>query len=135
MIDILEKVYNVLINDESLMGLVDLNNIKFNDYPDVQDITQPYIVLDDFDDPIPEEHVDGERIAYNYILQIDVFVTYSDEYNARKRRNEISQRISDLLWEKLNMGQVTNLGNEYDKDFSLYRSTRRYEALFYDENY
>lgn len=135
MIDILEKVYNVLINDESLMGLVDLNNIKFNDYPDVQDISQPYIVLDDFDDPIPEEHVDGERIAYNYILQIDVFVTYSDEYNARKRRNEISQRISDLLWEKLNMGQVTNLGNEYDKDFSLYRSTRRYEALFYDENY
>ncbi|MCE4965303.1 hypothetical protein [Staphylococcus chromogenes] len=135
MIDILEKVYNVLINDESLMGLVDLNNIKFNDYPDVQDITQPYIVLDDFDDPVPEEHVDGERIAYNYILQIDVFVTYSDEYNARKRRNEISQRISDLLWEKLNMGQVTNLGNEYDKDFSLYRSTRRYEAIFYDENY
>lgn len=135
MIDILEKVYNVLINDESLMGLVDSNNIKFNDYPDVQDITQPYIVLDDFDDPVPEEHVDGERIAYNYILQIDVFVTYSDEYNARKRRNEISQRISDLLWEKLNMGQVANLGNEYDKDFSLYRSTRRYEAIFYDENY
>ncbi|QDX01191.1 hypothetical protein DWB90_09140 [Staphylococcus chromogenes] len=135
MIDILEKVYNVLINDDLLMELVNLDNIKFNDYPDVQDITQPYIVLDDFDDPLPEIHVDGDRIAYNYILQIDVFVTYSDEYNARKRRNEISQQISDLLWEKLDMGQVTNLGNEYDKNFSLYRSTRRYEAIFYDENY
>ena len=36
-------------------------NVKFNDYPDVKDITKPYVVLDDFDDPIPEVHYDGER--------------------------------------------------------------------------
>ncbi|MEX5940591.1 hypothetical protein AB6F53_12780 [Staphylococcus haemolyticus] len=133
MIDILNTIYSVLKNDEKLMKLLNVNNIKFNDYPDVKDITQPYVVLDDFDDPIPELHYDGDRVAYNYIVQIDVFVKANDKYNARLRRNEISQRISDLLWEELKAGQTSNLGNEYDKQFALYRSTRRYEAIFYEE--
>ena len=121
MIDILNTIYSVLKNDEKLMKLLNVNNIKFNDYPD------------DFDDPIPELHYDGERVAYNYVVQIDVFVKANDSYNARLRRNEISQRISDLLWKELKAGQTSNLGNEYDKQFALYRSTRRYEAIFYEE--
>ncbi|WP_210142089.1 hypothetical protein [Staphylococcus sp. GDY8P57P] len=133
MIDILNTIYSVLKNDEKLMKLLNVNNIKFNDYPDVKDITQPYVVIDDFDDPIPELHYDGNRVAYNYIVQIDVFVKANDSYNARLRRNEISQRISDLLWKELKAGQTSNLGNEYDKQFALYRSTRRYEAIFYEE--
>lgn len=133
MIDILNTIYSVLKNDEKLMKLLSANNIKFNDYPDVKDIAQPYVVLDDFDDPIPELHYDGDRVAYNYIVQIDVFVKANDKYNARLRRNEISQRISDLLWKELKAGQTSNLGNEYDKQFALYRSTRRYEAIFYEE--
>ncbi|WP_180531682.1 hypothetical protein [Staphylococcus haemolyticus] len=133
MIDILNTIYSVLKNDEKLMKLLNVNNIKFNDYPDVKDITQPYVVIDDFDDPIPELHYDGDRVAYNYIVQIDVFVKANDSYNARLRRNEISQRISDLLWKELKAGQTSNLGNEYDKQFALYRSTRRYEAIFYEE--
>ncbi|MCH4435679.1 hypothetical protein [Staphylococcus haemolyticus] len=133
MIDILNTIYSVLKNDEKLMELLNVNNIKFNDYPDVKDITQPYVVIDDFDDPIPELHYDGDRVAYNYIVQIDVFVKANDSYNARLRRNEISQRISDLLWKELKAGQTSNLGNEYDKQFALYRSTRRYEAIFYEE--
>lgn len=133
MIDILNTVYNVLIKDEKLMKVLNIKNIKFNDYPDVKDISQPYIVMDDFDDPRPKVYYDGDRVAQSYILQIDVFVKQSNEYNARLRRNEISQRISDLLWNHLKMGQVSNLGNEYDKQFALYRSTRRYEAIFYEE--
>lgn len=133
MIDILNTIYSVLKNDEKLMKLLNVNNIKFNDYPDVKDITQPYVVLDDFDDPIPELHYDGDRVAYNYVVQIDVFVKANDSYNARLRRNEISQRISGLLWKELKAGQTSNLGNEYDKQFALYRSTRRYEAIFYEE--
>ncbi|MDN8760260.1 hypothetical protein Q0M59_17975, partial [Staphylococcus aureus] len=85
----LNTIYSVLKNDEKLMKLLNVNNIKFNDYPDVKDITQPYVVIDDFDDPIPEVHYDGDRVAYNYIVQIDVFVKANDSYNARLRRNEI----------------------------------------------
>ena len=130
MIDILNTVYNVLIKDEALTEVLNIKNIKFNDYPDVKDISQPYVVIDDFDDPKPEVYYDGDRVAQSYIVQIDVFVKQSNDYNARLRRNEISQRISDLLWNHLKMGQV---GNEYDKQFALYRSTRRYEAIFYEE--
>ncbi|WP_390491110.1 hypothetical protein, partial [Staphylococcus pseudintermedius] len=119
--------------DDDLMRLIDKKNIKFNQYPDVKDKMAPYIVIDDYDDPIPEWHSDGDRIAYNYAFQIDVMVKASDAYNARKRRNEISNRISELLW-KNQMKQIRNLGNEYDKNLALYRSTRRYEAIFY-ENY
>lgn len=133
MIDILNEIYSVIKQDEKLMKILNINNVKFNDYPDVKDITKPYVVLDDFDDPIPELHYDGDRVAYNYIVQIDVFVKANDKYNARLRRNEISQRISDLLWKELKAGQTSNLGNEYDKQFALYRSTRRYEAIFYEE--
>lgn len=133
MIDILNVIYDQITSDKQLMNLVEKPNIKFNNFPDEQDIDKPYIVLDDFDDPIPEVYTDGERIAYSYIVQIDVFVKYSDEYNARLRRNEISQRISDMLWKNLKISQTTNLGNEYDENFSLYRSTRRYEAIFYEE--
>ncbi|EJH4293893.1 hypothetical protein NDL63_001063 [Staphylococcus pseudintermedius] len=133
MIDILMEVYNILKSDDDLMRLIDKKNIKFNQYPDVKDKMAPYIVIDDYDDPIPEWHSDGDRIAYNYAFQIDVMVKESDAYNARKRRNEISNRISELLW-KNQMKQIRNLGNEYDKNLALYRSTRRYEAIFY-ENY
>ncbi|PWZ41941.1 hypothetical protein [Staphylococcus pseudintermedius] len=133
MIDILMEVYNILKSDDDLMRLIDKKNIKFNQYPDVKDKMSPYIVIDDYDDPIPEWHSDGDRIAYNYAFQIDVMVKASDAYNARKRRNEISNRISELLW-KNQMKQIRNLGNEYDKNLALYRSTRRYEAIFY-ENY
>ena len=78
-------------------------------------------------------HTDGERIAYNYAFKLMLRVKYSDEYSARKRRNEISNRISEILW-KNQIKHVRNLGNEYDKGLALYRSTRRYEAIFY-ENY
>ena len=57
-----------------------------------------------------------ENAAYSYIVQVDVFVKANADYNARLRRNEISQRISDLLWKELKAGQVSNLGNEYNKD-------------------
>lgn len=83
MIDILNKIYSVLKDDEKLMKILDIKNVKFNDYPDVKDITKPYVVLDDFDDPIPEVHYDGERAAYSYIVQIDVFVKANPDYNAR----------------------------------------------------
>ena len=131
--DILTMIYQAITEDEELMSMVSKRNIKFNDYPEVMSITEPYIVIDDFDDPMPEVYFDGEQEGYSYIVQVDVFVKATDRYNARLKRNAISQRINKVLWDNYLMGQVTNLGNEYNKDFALYRSTRRYEAFFYEE--
>lgn len=131
--DILTMIYQAITEDEELMSMLSKRNIKFNDYPEVMSITEPYIVIDDFDDPMPEVYFDGEQEGYSYIVQVDVFVKATDRYNARLKRNAISQRINKVLWDNYLMGQVTNLGNEYNKDFALYRSTRRYEAIFYEE--
>ncbi|MBW0761337.1 hypothetical protein [Mammaliicoccus lentus] len=135
MIDILNLVYNILINDKELMTLVDKESFHFNDTPDAQEITKPVIVLDDYDDPTPEEYYDGDLIAKNYAFQVDVYVKANDEYNARLRRNEISNRIQKLLWKEYKIGFTSNLGNETNKQFALYRSTRRYEAIFYEEEF
>ena len=45
MIDILNKIYSVLKDDEKLMKILDIKNVKFNDYPDVKDITKPYVLM------------------------------------------------------------------------------------------
>ncbi|MCS4486384.1 hypothetical protein [Staphylococcus americanisciuri] len=135
MIDILTHVYNLLKADERLSQKVSSNDIKFNKTPDAQNLLQPTIIIDDYDDPTPETHADGDRIAYNYAFQIDVYVNVSKKYNARILRNEISNLISEILWNADKIKLVANLGNDFNSQFSLYRSTRRYEAIFYNDEY
>ncbi len=107
-IDILYKVHEVISQDRIIREHVNINNIKFNKYPNVKDTDVPFIVIDDIDDPIPTTYTDGDECAYSYIVQIDVFVKYNDEYNARIIRNKISNRIQKLLWSELKMGNVSN---------------------------
>ncbi|TDL96685.1 hypothetical protein ERX27_07465 [Macrococcus brunensis] len=132
-VDILTMVYDAIKDDELIAKYVG-NRIKFNDYPDALSMTEPYIVLDDIDDPVPVAYIDGDESAYSYIVQVDVFVKYSTTYKARLVRNEISERIQRLLWEKLKMGNVTNFKPDYNKDLKLYSSTRRYETIIYRDD-
>lgn len=53
MIDILYKVHEVISQDRIIREHVNINNIKFNKYPNVKDTDVPFIVIDDIDDPIP----------------------------------------------------------------------------------
>ncbi|HDH5090140.1 hypothetical protein [Staphylococcus aureus] len=133
MIDILYKVHEVISQDRIIREHVNINNIKFNKYPNVKDTDVPFIVIDDIDDPIPTIYTDGDECAYSYIVQIDVFVKYNDEYNARIIRNKISNRIQKLLWSELKMGNVSNGKPEYIEEFKTYRSSRVYEGIFYKE--
>ncbi|MCS5082744.1 hypothetical protein L2V43_15540, partial [Staphylococcus aureus] len=71
--------------------------------------------------------------AYSYIVQIDVFVKYNDEYNARIIRNKISNRIQKLLWSELKMGNVSNGKPAYIEEYKTYRTSRVYEGIFYKE--
>lgn len=115
MIDILYKVHEVISQDRIIREHVNINNIKFNKYPNVKDTDVPFIVIDDIDDPIPTTYTDG------------------DEYNARIIRNKISNRIQKLLWSELKMGNVSNGKPEYIEEFKTYRSSRVYEGIFYKE--
>lgn len=135
MIDILNYVYDTLVKDDELMMLVKKEDFYFNDTPDAENILRPTVILDDFDDPYPEEYYDGDMVAQNYVFQIDVYVKANKSFNARLRRNEISSRIKKILWNKHKISLSSNMGNETNKQFALYRSTRRYEAIFYEEEF
>ncbi len=49
MIDILYKVHEVISQDRIIREHVNINNIKFNKYPNVKDTDVPFIVIDDID--------------------------------------------------------------------------------------
>lgn len=128
--DILMEIYNVLINDTLVQKYVD-KRIKFYEYPEPSSISQPYIVMNEIDDTLPTEYADNDNLALSYLVQIDVFVPESDDYEAYFVRNEVSYHISRLLKELLKMENTSNAKPEYDKDLKIYRSARRYEGTFY----
>lgn len=126
MIDILMMIYNVLIKDEMIRSEVG-NRIKFNEYPEVENITNTYIVLDLIDDTLPVEYADGDNMALSYLVQIDVYT------KTRIERDELSYHISRILKEELGLENTANARPEYDKDFKIFRSARRYSGVFYRE--
>ncbi|MFP4928067.1 hypothetical protein [Staphylococcus pseudintermedius] len=128
--DMLMEIYNVLINDILVQKYVD-KRIKFYEYPEPSSISQPYIVMSEIDDTLPTEYADNDNLALSYLVQIDVFVPESDDYEAYFVRNEVSYHISRLLKELLKMENTSNAKPEYDKDLKIYRSARRYEGTFY----
>ena len=119
-------VYNVLMADDDIKSRV-AGRIKFNLYPELENIITPYIVIDEVDDPLPHEYGDNDNLALSYLIQVDVYAS------TRAERDEISYRISRLLKEELGMTNTSNAKPEYDSDYKLYQSARRYEGVFYRE--
>ena len=131
--DILTDIYNVISIDPIVLNSVEKRNIKFNEYPEVSSIDSPYIIIDEVDDPLPEEYADNDNLALSYLVQVDVYTKVKSGVNARKLRDELSYRISRILKEQLGMTNTSNAKPEYDRDYKLYRSARRYEGVFYRE--
>lgn len=132
MTDFLTEIYSVLKNDPFISEKVNLDsNLHFNSWPDAQSIQSVTIVIDELTDPQNLAFADDKAIAMTHLIQIDIYTKASSNYNARLLRNQISQRVSDLLETKLNMSFVSSGKPEYDSDLKLYRSVRRYEGWFY----
>lgn len=131
--DILMDIYNVIKDDSLITKHVDKNRIRFNDYPEIKSIDAPWIIIDEIDDALPREYADDDNMALSYLVQIDVYTKVKTGVNARKLRDELSYKISRLLKEQLQMINTSNAKPEYDDEFKLYRSARRYEGVFYRE--
>ena len=58
------------------------------------------------------------------------FTKVFNNTNARILRNDISNRISEVLKDKLNMGIISSNRPEYDDEFKIYRSAKRYEGVY-----
>jgi hypothetical protein len=127
--DILMDIYNVLMTDEDIQDYP----IYFNEYPELSEINDVHIVIDEVDDSLPEEYADNDNMALSYLVQIDVYTKVKTGVNARLLRDKISYKISRLLKENLQMENTSNGKPEYDGEFKLYRSARRYEGVYYRE--
>ncbi|PTH92944.1 hypothetical protein BU108_03765 [Staphylococcus xylosus] len=123
-------IYNMLINDKQVIEKVG-KRIKFYEYPEPSDASKPYIVMSEIDDTLPIEYADNDNMALSYLVQIDLFVPESEEYQAYYVRNQLSYHISRLMKEKLQMENTANSKPEYDRELKIYRSARRYEGAFY----
>ncbi|MCQ3816709.1 hypothetical protein [Staphylococcus xylosus] len=123
-------IYNMLINDKQVIEKVG-KRIKFYEYPEPSDASKPYIVMSEIDDTLPIEYADNDNMALSYLVQIDLFVPESEEYQAYYVRNRLSYHISRLMKEKLQMENTANSKPEYDRKLKIYRSARRYEGAFY----
>lgn len=124
------EIYNTLTQDKFIKDNVANHNIMFNKYPDTFNLTETTIVIDEIDDFLNETYGDDKSLAMSQIIQVDVFVKANSKFNARLLRNEIAQKISDLLEEKLRMSLISSNKPEYDDDLKIYRSARRYEGVF-----
>lgn len=129
--DILMDIYNVIKDDSLISKHVDKNRIRFNEYPDIKTINAPWIIIDEIDDALPREYADDDNMALSYLVQIDVYTKVKNGVNARKLLDELSYKIARLLKEQLQMTNTSNAKPEYDDEFKLYRSARRYEGVFY----
>lgn len=130
--DLLSEIYAVLSKDEFVSKTLDVRrNIKFNEYPETESINDTYIIIDEVDDTLPVEYGDNDNLALSYLIQIDVYTKVKNGIDARKLRDELSYHISRILKEQLGMINTSNAKPEYDRDFKLYRSARRYEGVFY----
>ncbi|PTI48446.1 hypothetical protein [Staphylococcus succinus] len=123
-------IYNMLINENQVIEKVG-KRIKFYEYPEPSDASKPYIVMSEIDDTLPIEYADNDNMALSYLVQIDLFVPESEEYQAYYVRNQLSYHISRLMKEKLQMENTANSKPEYDRELKIYRSARRYEGTFY----
>ena len=130
--DFLTEIYNILIQDEFITKYINPSeDIYFNKYPDTYTLNRSVIVINEFNDPLNQAYGDDRSLASSQLIDVDVFTKVSPKYNARLLRNELSERISDLLEEKLRMSHVSSSKPEYDDDLKLYRSVRTYEGTYY----
>ncbi|AQL56417.1 hypothetical protein [Abyssicoccus albus] len=132
MIDILMKIYEVIKSDDKLSELLDQKEeIFFNRYPEVESIEGPCIIIDDIITPMPKEYADNNYMTHNYIVQIDVYTKVNVGINARLLRDEITERIIEVLKQELSVDHISSGQPEYDDEYQIYRSSNRFEGTFY----
>ena len=131
--DILKESYDIIVADEEVQQYVG-NNIFFDVYPEVGSYKKPYIVMSDLDDPLPREYADNDNLALSYLINVDLFIPVSSQYNGHVVCKELAYHIGRLLKDNLGLTNTSNSKPEYDKEYKIYRRSRNYEGVFYRQN-
>lgn len=118
-IDALDIVYKLLVNDSKLMDLVGHKDQVFKYHVPEEFQKSPPIIRISPISELPAEYADNEQLAWDCILQIDVW----DSSNSR----EIAMKVHELM-KTINFKQSTPTF-EFDPDTYLVRDGRRYRGI------
>lgn len=118
-IDSLETTYQLLTKDKSLINLVGSKNLIFKYHVPEEYRESPPIIRISPISELPTEYADNKQLAWDCILQIDVW----DYSNPR----EIALKIHELM-KTINFKQETPTF-DYDPDTYLIRDCRRYRGV------
>ena len=127
--DLMMEMYTAFNADDLLAEHI--QDIKFFDYPNANDINVPIIVIDDLTTPIPGDFADNDYLSHQYIYQIDIFVKQNNSVNGRLLSNRLILRVQEIMWNEFGF-HITSAGKpDYLKDFNLYRSTVSFTGKIY----
>ncbi|MCC2250496.1 DUF3168 domain-containing protein [Virgibacillus sp. AGTR] len=124
--DILDKIYKSLIADDYIKDQT-LGRIKYYEYPETGDVTEPFIVIDPINPPDPSDYGSNKWMKYDYLIQIDVWSSN------RKITDAIADKIRDIMWEVFGFSQKPG-PQAYDKDTGVFRDARRYRGTLYRDD-
>lgn len=119
--DLMMEMYTAFQADELLAEHVE--EIKFFDYPNANDINEPIIVIDDLSSPIPDDYSDNQPLTYINIYQIDLFVKQNSNINGRLLSGRLILRVQEIMWKQFGFHTSMAGKPDYNKDFNLYRQT------------
>lgn len=118
-IDYLDMAYQLLINDNELMGLVGSQEKVFKYHVPEEHREKPPIIRLYPISELPTEYADNQQLGWDCILQIDVW----DSQNARK----IALKINELM-KTIDFKQSAPT-YEFDEETYLIRDGRRYRGI------
>lgn len=131
--DITTDIYNALLADTEIMKHVDKKDIKFQDYPNAQEIVSTAIVIDPLISPNPSDYADNDNLTYEFLYQIDVFVKQNKGVNGRLLCERLILRVQKVL-KNIGLSDTgTGVKPDWNKEFKLHRQTKRFEGKIYKE--
>ena len=84
--DVLGMIYHALMANPTIKEKA-YGRIKFYEFPETGEVKAPFIIIDPLDVPIPKDYADNTWLAYDCLLQIDVWS------KKRTATRELSEKI------------------------------------------
>lgn len=122
--DVLSLIYNTLITDPYIKDQA-YGRIKYYEYPETGDVTEPFIIIDPIDAPDPSDYADDTWLTYECLLQIEVWT------RNRIVTNIIADKVRDVMWKQFGFKQQSG-PQEYDE--GIFRDARRYRGKIYRDD-
>lgn len=130
MYNLLEDLYDIILNDEFVSQHITANNFKFYDFPNAQEISTTAIVIDELVTPEMKDFADNGAMTYQYAFEIFFFMKQNSTSNGAIISNQVMLRIQDLMFDN-GFKVLSSSAPEYNRDFSLHQRSMQFYGRKY----